>query len=143
MHVVLSPQTEEDLFGYDELPEMQAHHLDPQTGEDDFVTEVTLSDGDEAPASRQARRAAAKQANGAGRGAAAKAQAQTNGAGREAASGDRSQRLNKARAATAAGAVNPRDPATWGKVSRNAACPCGSGKKYKHCHGAIATAEQV
>jgi preprotein translocase subunit SecA len=34
-----------------------------------------------------------------------------------------------------AGAVNPKDPSTWGKVSRNAACPCGSGKKYKHCHG--------
>ena len=33
------------------------------------------------------------------------------------------------------GAVNPDDPATWGKVSRNASCPCGSGKKYKHCHG--------
>ncbi len=34
-----------------------------------------------------------------------------------------------------ASAVNPKDPATWGKVSRNAPCPCGSGKKYKHCHG--------
>ena len=34
-----------------------------------------------------------------------------------------------------AGALNPKDPSTWGKVSRNAACPCGSGKKYKHCHG--------
>ena len=33
------------------------------------------------------------------------------------------------------GSVDPRDPATWGKVSRNAVCPCGSGKKYKHCHG--------
>jgi preprotein translocase subunit SecA len=32
-------------------------------------------------------------------------------------------------------ALNPGDPATWGKVARNAACPCGSGKKYKHCHG--------
>ncbi len=32
-------------------------------------------------------------------------------------------------------AVDPKDPATWGKVSRNALCPCGSGKKYKHCHG--------
>ena len=30
---------------------------------------------------------------------------------------------------------NPADPSTWGKVSRNEACPCGSGKKYKHCHG--------
>ncbi|MDA0240584.1 MAG: SEC-C metal-binding domain-containing protein, partial [Proteobacteria bacterium] len=32
--------------------------------------------------------------------------------------------------------INPDDPATWGKVGRNASCPCGSGKKYKHCHGA-------
>ncbi len=31
--------------------------------------------------------------------------------------------------------INPNDPSTWGKVSRNAPCPCGSGKKYKHCHG--------
>ncbi|MFZ0728919.1 MAG: SEC-C metal-binding domain-containing protein, partial [Methylovirgula sp.] len=29
------------------------------------------------------------------------------------------------------------DPTTWGKVGRNELCPCGSGKKYKHCHGAI------
>ncbi|MBY0569356.1 MAG: preprotein translocase subunit SecA [Hyphomonadaceae bacterium] len=27
------------------------------------------------------------------------------------------------------------NPATWGKVSRNAPCPCGSGKKFKYCHG--------
>jgi preprotein translocase subunit SecA len=33
-------------------------------------------------------------------------------------------------------ALDPSDPSTWGKVSRNAPCPCGSGKKYKHCHGA-------
>jgi preprotein translocase subunit SecA len=32
-------------------------------------------------------------------------------------------------------ALDPKDPATWGKVARNAPCPCGSGKKYKHCHG--------
>ena len=30
---------------------------------------------------------------------------------------------------------DPNDPTTWGKVGRNEACPCGSGKKYKHCHG--------
>ncbi|MFK4824807.1 preprotein translocase subunit SecA [Paenochrobactrum sp. BZR 588] len=29
------------------------------------------------------------------------------------------------------------DPRTWGRVSRNENCPCGSGKKYKHCHGAF------
>ncbi|MDE1153808.1 MAG: preprotein translocase subunit SecA [Micavibrio sp.] len=27
------------------------------------------------------------------------------------------------------------DPATWSKTPRNSACPCGSGKKYKYCHG--------
>ncbi len=32
---------------------------------------------------------------------------------------------------------NPKDPSTWGKVGRNEPCPCGSGKKYKHCHGAF------
>lgn len=31
--------------------------------------------------------------------------------------------------------LHPNDPETWGKVSRNSVCPCGSGKKYKHCHG--------
>jgi preprotein translocase subunit SecA len=33
---------------------------------------------------------------------------------------------------------NPNDPTSWGKVGRNEACPCGSGKKYKHCHGRFA-----
>jgi preprotein translocase subunit SecA len=34
--------------------------------------------------------------------------------------------------------IDPKDPNTWGKVSRNEPCPCGSGLKYKHCHGKIA-----
>ena len=33
---------------------------------------------------------------------------------------------------------DPADPSTWGKVGRNEPCPCGSGKKYKHCHGTFA-----
>ncbi|MDR3425748.1 MAG: preprotein translocase subunit SecA [Alphaproteobacteria bacterium] len=33
-------------------------------------------------------------------------------------------------------AFNPDDSQTWGDTPRNAPCPCGSGKKYKHCHGA-------
>ncbi|MFG1394638.1 preprotein translocase subunit SecA [Xanthobacter agilis] len=33
---------------------------------------------------------------------------------------------------------DPRDPSSWGKVGRNEMCPCGSGKKYKHCHGRFA-----
>jgi preprotein translocase subunit SecA len=31
-----------------------------------------------------------------------------------------------------------KNPASWGKVGRNESCPCGSGKKYKHCHGRFA-----
>jgi preprotein translocase subunit SecA len=31
--------------------------------------------------------------------------------------------------------VDPEDASTWYRTPRNAACPCGSGKKYKHCHG--------
>ena len=33
------------------------------------------------------------------------------------------------------GPLDPDDPASWGKVPRNTPCPCGSGRKYKHCHG--------
>jgi preprotein translocase subunit SecA len=40
--------------------------------------------------------------------------------------------------AAVAAARDPNNPATWGKVGRNEACPCGSGKKYKHCHGRYA-----
>ncbi len=58
------------------------------------------------------------------------------------------QRAQAAGARVAAGAgamggrsgvqeIDPNDPSSWGRVSRNAACPCGSGKKYKHCHGSI------
>ena len=38
----------------------------------------------------------------------------------------------------AAAQIDPKNPATWGKVQRNAPCPCGSGKKFKHCHGKLA-----
>ncbi len=33
--------------------------------------------------------------------------------------------------------LDPNDPSTWGKVGRNSECPCGSGKKYKRCHGKL------
>ncbi|MEI4484484.1 MULTISPECIES: preprotein translocase subunit SecA [unclassified Phyllobacterium] len=33
---------------------------------------------------------------------------------------------------------DPNNPQSWGKIGRNEACPCGSGKKYKHCHGSFA-----
>ncbi len=34
-------------------------------------------------------------------------------------------------------AIDPADPTTWKATPRNAPCPCGSGKKYKHCHGKV------
>ncbi|WP_286828938.1 MULTISPECIES: preprotein translocase subunit SecA [Kordiimonas] len=35
------------------------------------------------------------------------------------------------------GGFNPNDTSTWGDVPRNAPCPCGSGEKFKHCHGDV------
>ena len=94
MHVELARQEEAPPLEPAELPPMEVHHFDPNTGEDEFALET--ADG-----------------GGNGRGAA------------------------KARPREAKPAAhNPADPSSWGKVQRNALCPCGSGKKYKHCHGA-------
>jgi preprotein translocase subunit SecA len=41
-------------------------------------------------------------------------------------------------AAATAAERDPKDPTSWGKVGRNESCPCGSGKKFKHCHGRYA-----
>ena len=65
------------------LPQMQASHIDPLTGEDEMA--------EAGPQFRQ----------------------------------------------VPSGPVDPNNPATWSKVQRNAPCPCGSGRKYKHCHGAL------
>jgi preprotein translocase subunit SecA len=67
-----------------QLPQMEAHKLDPNTGEDEMAF----------------------------------AQA--------------------ALAPVPAAQRDPQNPATWGKVGRNEDCPCGSGKKFKHCHGKYA-----
>jgi preprotein translocase subunit SecA len=113
MHVTLAPAADvpPEFEGFGELPEMHAHHLDASTGEDEF--QAAQASG---TLSRQERRAAAKQANGT------------------------APRKSAQAAAKGSRAANPNDPSSWGKVSRNAACPCGSGKKFKHCHGAIASA---
>jgi preprotein translocase subunit SecA len=108
MHVQLAPQGEAPPLDAEELPPMQAHHFDPTTGEDELALEMAGADG--------------------------------NGRG-----GARPQRTARARAKAAIPAdaplpkakANPADPSSWGKVQRNALCPCGSGKKYKHCHGAL------
>jgi preprotein translocase subunit SecA len=40
-------------------------------------------------------------------------------------------------AGEAAPGFDENDQATWGNPGRNDACPCGSGKKFKHCHGSF------
>ena len=40
-------------------------------------------------------------------------------------------------AVPAAAGIDASDPATWGTLGRNDACPCGSGEKFKHCHGRV------
>ncbi len=67
----------------EDLPFMQAHHIDPVTGEDE-ISQSGLMLAQDKPQ------------------------------------------------------IDPSNPKTWGKVSRNDPCPCGSGKRYKHCHGAYA-----
>ncbi|HSZ49956.1 MAG TPA: SEC-C metal-binding domain-containing protein, partial [Caulobacteraceae bacterium] len=52
-----------------------------------------------------------------------------NGASRRSTRGGRTNGEARERAAA------PRAP--WAGTPRNAACPCGSGKKFKHCHGAL------
>ncbi len=116
MHVELAKQEEVPPLEQAELPPMEAHHLDPTTGEDEFALEP---------------------ANGGGNGrGAAKPQRARKAAGAATAS---ARKAAGAATAAAAAAVNPADPSTWGKVQRNALCPCGSGKKYKHCHGTFAS----
>ncbi len=87
------------------LPVMEAHKVDPMTGEDEMAMAMA---GGEAAARQNIVRAMAGNAGASLASAAGAAQAQPR---------------------------NPKDPTTWGKVGRNEACPCGSGKKFKHCHG--------
>lgn len=65
------------------LPEMEAHHVDATTGEDEFAADADQPTAYVPPENR-----------------------------------------------------DPNDISTWGKVGRNEVCPCGSGKRFKHCHGA-------
>ncbi len=77
----------------DDLPEMEAHHVDPLTGEDEMAEPMVVLGA---------------------------------------------SRMEEGKARTKKPALNPDDVASWGKVGRNERCPCGSGKKFKHCHGVFA-----
>jgi preprotein translocase subunit SecA len=88
VEIVSQPPPEE------QLPYMEAHKIDPTTGDDEMAMTATASAG--------------------------------------------SVGVGAALAAERAPARNPTDPTSWGKVGRNETCPCGSGKRYKHCHGRYA-----
>jgi preprotein translocase subunit SecA len=108
MRVEIMPQPAEQQMM--PLPAMEAHKIDPTTGEDEMALAM-------AGAETLARHGIGGSAVGsAGGGAAAAAR----------------------NAPVPAAERNPQDPTSWGKVGRNEACPCGSGKKFKHCHGRYA-----
>jgi preprotein translocase subunit SecA len=94
------------------LPMMAAHKIDPTTGEDEMALAL-------AGAETLAR-------HGIGQ-ATGQTIGQAIGAAPAAAAGSPLAGTMPAR--------NPQDPQSWGKVGRNEPCPCGSGKKFKHCHG--------
>jgi preprotein translocase subunit SecA len=100
MRVEIMPQPVESTMA---LPPMEAHKIDPTTGEDEMALAM-------AGAETLARHGI--------------------GAGVSTAAAQAAPRVTPAPAER-----NPNDPTTWGKVGRNEACPCGSGKKFKHCHG--------
>jgi preprotein translocase subunit SecA len=73
--------------------------------------------------------------------AAAGAEAELVGAGAptgpEPASGGAAQQKPQPVRHAASAEFDQNDPETWGKVGRNQPCPCGSGRKFKHCHGKL------
>ncbi len=94
------------------LPVMEAHKMDPSTGEDEMALAMAGAE------------TLARHGIGQAIGAAAMGGVPVGGAAVAAAAG-----------VTQTPARNPQDPSSWGKVGRNETCPCGSGKKFKHCHG--------
>ncbi len=88
MHVQVNVQPQQAApLPEPELPRMQAHHIDPITGEDELADQAGYAGVRVRPADNVP--------------------------------------------------VDPNNPSTWGKVGRNEQCPCGSGKKFKYCHGAL------
>jgi len=114
MHVELAPPEEQPALQPVELPPMEAHHIDATTGIDEFAAPEEIPP-------EIARELAMVDAAIAG--------------GMRGVRSAEPERRAPVQTRKSAGGIDAADPTTWGKVARNAACPCGSGKKYKHCHG--------
>ncbi len=111
MHV--EPLSEEEIarMQNQELPEMEAHHMDLSTGLDELADDYPDDVVEELRRANQV------------------LQAEDDLRVQE-----QKQAPIRTRISDVA-EIDPENQATWGKVARNAQCPCGSGKKYKHCHG--------
>ncbi|MEQ1711573.1 MAG: preprotein translocase subunit SecA, partial [Hyphomicrobium sp.] len=120
MHVELSPNEDPSSLMDTELPPMEAHHVDATTGLDEFAGAQQI------PPELARELAMVDAAIAAGSRARPESDRQSD---------RQSDRRAPLQTRKAAGGVDANDPATWGKIARNASCPCGSGKKYKHCHG--------
>jgi preprotein translocase subunit SecA len=70
--------------------------------------------------------------------AAQQAQMQRAAAPAQAAQGSSANTLPEPTAEAIAAGFDPEDATTWGNPGRNDSCPCGSGNKFKHCHGRLA-----
>jgi preprotein translocase subunit SecA len=103
------------------LPAMQAHKMDLTTGEDEMALAMAGAE------------TLARHGIGSGSGPAPGAASAVGGV----APASALARLGQAPVAQTS-VRNPQDPQSWGKVGRNETCPCGSGKKFKHCHGRYA-----
>jgi preprotein translocase subunit SecA len=107
---------------------MRETHINPLTGENEMEEPVAQRPGQ----GRRRALAGARAIAGAGLGLAA-----AGGVDAAAAAPDPSAFGNTMTARLRAAEIDPADPATWTKTPRNAPCPCGSGAKYKACHGKI------
>ena len=112
MHLSFSPDAEAQMFEGQEMPDMELHHLDPLTGEDEYMSadgsinmDMNIYDDSGALYDEE---------------------------------GGLALKQRPVHSRKSASDLDPNDPSTWGKVARNKSCPCGSGKKYKHCHGQYA-----
>ena len=63
--------------------------------------------------------------------------AQQRGAAGAAAAPEAEATSSAAASATAMPGFDENDPESWGNPGRNDTCPCGSGNKFKHCHGRL------
>jgi preprotein translocase subunit SecA len=115
MHVEFTSREDQPALQPVELPEMQAHHVDATTGLDELDSRYY---------NQALPPEAVEELALVDRAISGSARAE-----------DRVAKAAPVQTRKTASGLDPNAPATWGRVARNNPCPCGSGKKFKHCHG--------